>query len=396
MNICFFSREYPPETHVGGIGTYTYNMATALMRLGHMVHVIASTKNSEQTLQDNGVWVHRLKNRKIMSKELWYLYYSYLVAKKVTQINCQFDIVQSSEFASEAFWFALKKKLPLITRLATPLYLSDKIDNMAFFRQRPLLYLMEKKQTLRSDGIFTSTRALAKAVTEKWEIEPSRVEIIPNSVDISRIIQLGKNMSAPDILKNNDFILYFGRLEERKGVRVLAQALLAVFEQFLGLRMVFVGSDFGHRGSSMRQYIRKKSGKYQKQIIFFDNMPHENLFPIVNLAKLVILPSLWEAFGFVCVEAMALGRPVVATSGSGFEEIIEDNVSGYLVKPCDSEVLSEKIISSLKDEESLCRISEGARKRAYDFEVSKVAVKLLAYYERMIEEWGEKKRRQLQ
>ena len=387
MNICFLSQEYPPETHVGGIGTYTYNMASALARLGHEVHVIASTKSVDRTVQDNGISVHRIKRQKIKLKELEHLYYSYLAAKKIPEIKCYFDIVQSSEFASEAFCFALNKKFPLVTRLATPFYLVEELNGKMFFGPRPLFNWMEKTQTLNSNGIFSSTSALAKKVAAKWSIDPSKVEVIPNSVDLFRIKQLGENMPVPEILKGKDFLLYFGRLEERKGVCVLAKALPSVFELFPSLYMVFVGSDLGYQGDSMRDYIYKISDKYRKQIIFFDNLPHGELFPIVNSSKIVILPSLWEAFGFVCVEAMALGRPVIASAGSGFEEIIEDNISGFLVEPGNSALLAQKIISSLKDEEKLRRISDGGRKRAQEFEVSKVALKLLAYYEKIIKEF---------
>jgi glycogen(starch) synthase len=391
MNICFFSQEYPPETHVGGIGTYTYNMAGALTKLGHTVHVITSTQHQDRTFQDNGIWVHRIKKCKSRIKELSIFNYSYSAAKKLSEIDCRFDIVQSSEFNSEAFWYALHKKQPLITRLATPYFLIERMNGKAFLGPRPLFNWMEKKQTLRSDGIFASTKAIAKAVTEHWGINPSRVEIIPNSVDVSRIVRIGEITTIQDILKNKNYLLYFGRLEERKGVHILSQALPDVFEQFPDIYMVFAGSDSGYRGLSMREYIKRCAHKYNEKIIFLDNLPHEKLFPVVKSAKMVILPSLWEAFGFVCVEAMALGRPVIATSGSGFEEIIENNISGYLVEPGNSELLAGKIINVLKDEGGLHRISEGARKRAQDFEVSKVALKLLTYYEKTRAEWLRKR-----
>jgi glycosyltransferase involved in cell wall biosynthesis len=394
LKICFFSREYPPETHIGGIGTYTFNVASALTKLGHTIHVITSTQKADFTVQNNGVWVHRLRYPKIVPKELSHFYYSLLAARKVIQLDFQFDIIQSSEFGNEAFWFSFKKNFPLVTRLATPYYLAEELDGKSFFgprRPRFLLNWMEKKQTLSSDGIFTSTRALAKAVSKEWGIEESRIHIIPNSVNVSRIIRLGRGQPVPNSLRNAHFLLYFGRLEERKGVRVLAHALPAIFDHIPHINMVFVGSDLGYRRSSMEEYICKRLKKYRERIMFFDNLPHEQLFPIVNSAKIVILPSLWEAFGFVCVEAMALGRPVVATSGSGFEEIIEDNISGYLVEPGNSELLGQKIVSCLENHENLHKISEGARERAQDFEVSKVALRLLDYYKRIKEKSAGKK-----
>jgi len=392
MNICFCSQEYPPETHVGGIGTYTYNMASALGTLGHEIHVITSTQGSVCTYQENGVLVHRIKRKKIKPEELCHFCYSYSVARKISEIECQFDIVHSSEFASEAFCFALRKKYPLVTRLATPFFLTEKLNGKTFFGPRPLFNWMEKKQVLCSDGIFAPTRALATAVTQEWGINLSAVEVIPNSVDISRIIQLARNSPAPEFFAEKNFLLYFGRLEKRKGVRILAQCLPTVLERFPGLSMVFIGSDLQYPGPSMKEYIKTTVGKYQQQLIFFDNLSHEKLFPIVNLAKIVILPSLWEAFGFVCIEAMALGRPVIATSGSGFEEIIEDDASGFLVKPDNGELLGEKIIHCLTNEDNLHRISEGARRRAEDFEVSKVAHKLLNYYKKLREGCLKKKK----
>ena len=72
-------------------------------------------------------------------------------------------------------------------------------------------------------------------------------------------------------------------------------------------------------------------------------------------------------------------------------EIIEDDISGYLVEPRNSDHLAEKIISNLKNEKGLLRISEGAIKRAKDFEVSKVALQLLSYYKKINDDWMRRK-----
>jgi glycogen(starch) synthase len=388
MKICLISQEYPPETHGGGIGTYTCNMAPALAKLGHQVHVITATRYSEHTSQESGVWVHKIRRRINPLKELQYLGYSCSVAKHIGRLNCAFDIVQSSEFGSEAFCLSLHRTFPLVTRLATPFFLLERLNGRMFLGPRPLFNWMEKTQTLRSDGIFASTKALAKAVSREWNIETPDVEVIPNSVDIARVVRLAQASPPPVLLKNRNFLLYFGRLEERKGVRVLAHALPAVFEQFPELTAVFIGTDQGYHGASMQEYIKNYLGNYQRRIMFMNGLTQEELFPIVALATIVVLPSLWEAFGFVCVEAMALGRPVIATSGSGFDEIIGDKISGYLVDPGNSAALSEKIIRALQDKPRLRVISDEARKRARDFEVSRVALQVLAYFEKIREEWA--------
>jgi glycosyltransferase involved in cell wall biosynthesis len=80
---------------------------------------------------------------------------------------------------------------------------------------------------------------------------------------------------------------------------------------------------------------------------------------------------------------MALGCPVLATSGSGFEEIIEDGKSGYLVAPGESALLAHKMICLLKDRQERNRIGEGAKARSADFEVSKIVPELVRYYEKI-------------
>lgn len=392
MNICFLSQEYPPETHVGGIGTYTYNMATALAKLDHTVHVITSTDRFEKTVQDNGVIVHYIKRIIIKPLELSHLIYSFQVAKKIRTLTCYFDIIHASEYANEALWISFNKQYPLVTRLATPFYLAEELNGKILFGPRPLFSIMEKWQTVHSAGIFSSTHALANKVMEKWHIDQSRVKVIPNSINLTRVNSLAAENSIPDILKNRKYLLYFGRLEKRKGVDVLARSLTAVFKQFPSLTMVFIGSDSTYQKGSMKDYILKTSGEFKDNLIFFENQPHEKLFPTVKFSKIVILPSLWEAFGFVCIEAMTLGCPVIATAGSGFGEIIEDSVSGYLVEPGNSEALADRIIWCLNNEGDLGRVSNEAIKRAQDFEVSKIALQLISYYSSIKESWEKNKR----
>jgi len=387
MKICFFSAEYPPETHSGGIGTYTHGMASALAGLGHEVHVIAATAKDGGDVQVDGVRVHRLKKRRMKPKELELLAYSHAAGKKVKQVGCCFDIVQAAEFGGEAFWYSLGKRAPLITRFATPFFLTERLNGGTIFGPRPVLNWLEKQQALRSDGLYTSTKALARVIAGEWGIGLSRVRVIPNGLDIARVVRLGTSNPCPDFLKDKAFLLYFGRLEERKGIRVLGNALPALLRRYPLLYMVFVGSDLGYHGSSFREYIQERSAEDRSRVLFFDNLPQEGLFPIVNRATMVILPSLWEAFGFVCVEAMALGRPVVATSGSGFEEIIVDEKSGFLVEPGNSEALARKISEGLDDAARLARVSEGAGRRARDFDAARIAVGLLDYYHEIRGAW---------
>lgn len=135
----------------------------------------------------------------------------------------------------------------------------------------------------------------------------------------------------------------------------------------------------------MRQYVLDQCAAFADRLVFSESLPQAELFPIVAQARLVVLPSLWEAFGFVCLETMCLGRPVILTSGSGFEEIVEDGVSGYLVPPGDDLALQEKILWCLEHDEHDMRVGRAAEDRASKFDVMNVASSLVSYYESLLQ-----------
>jgi glycogen(starch) synthase len=181
------------------------------------------------------------------------------------------------------------------------------------------------------------------------------------------------------------FLLFIGRIERRKGVETLATALPTVLAAHPDLHAVLLGRDAGAAGGGAGRRLDELLEAFPGRVQRLGALPREQALPVVARASLVVLPSLWEAFGFVAVEAMALGRPVVASAGSGFEEIVGHGQSGWLVPPGDAAALAEALVERAGDALELDRISRGARRRADDFEASRVAPMLERVYERAIE-----------
>ena len=383
MRICLISREYPPETHIGGIASYTYKTASALARLGHEVHVVTAAWKPGADYEENGVQVHRFEEPRVKPRELQALAHARMVAKTIARIPGRFDLVQACEWGGEAFWYALKlgRRAPLVTRLATPLFLVEQLNQHAQYGARGWVFrLMERWQTKRSDGIISPTRALADIVCRGWHIAPERVTVVPTGMDPAPV-QANAGGPLPDALAGLEYVLYFGRLEERKGVQVLGQALPAVLSAHPNLKAVFVGDDLSYRGGSMREAIRAMNAGNSERLIFLNRLPQKELFPIIKAARLVALPSLWENLANTCLEAMQLSRPVVATRGCGFEEVIEDGVSGFLVEPGDAEGLADAMLAALADPALLERVSQGALRRVGEFGIDAMAARLADYYE---------------
>jgi glycosyltransferase involved in cell wall biosynthesis len=381
MNICFVSMEYPPETGWGGIGTYTYNTAHAIANLGHEVHVVAQAIGTPSDYMDGKVHVHRIKPKSVPSPFLGgavhRLAYSFQVYRKIKSIDCEFDIVEAPEWCAEGFIQSFSNSLPLITRLHTPLFLIKHLLNEKFDASAKAIDFLEKTQTKNSHGITSPSAALVRKVSEYWDIDSSRIKVIPNGIDIEKI----KSIKVKPLAVDFDYLLYIGKLEPRKGVHILARALPKVFEQYPNLKMVFVGSD---GSGTMKDFILNVNRDYRKNLIFPGFVSDEEKYSWIKFCKLVILPSLWENFPYTCLEAMALGKAVIATKGSGYDEIIEDGISGVLVEPGNFRALQDKIIECLVDENRIKILEYNSQKQDRQFDTENVSKKLLNYYKEII------------
>ena len=174
--------------------------------------------------------------------------------------------------------------------------------------------------------------------------------VIPSGVEVPA------DVPAPD---EPPHVLYVGRLSEEKGVRDLAEAAA-------GLPLVVVGD------GPLRAVLPQAVGF----------VPHDELGPYYERASVVVVPSRREGYGVTAREAMAYGRPVVATAVGGLPDAIEDGVTGLLVPPGDPAALRGALEQLLQDEDLRVRLGCAARQRALrDLGWDASVTSLLAVYE---------------
>jgi glycosyltransferase involved in cell wall biosynthesis len=389
MKICLVSREYPSDYHAGGAGTYTEKTARGLAALGQTVTVITEASRSSSVRVEDGVEVRRLAPAGLAGPvKLPYtrtFARARAVARDLQRLPQTPDIVQACEFGAEAFWYSGRKhpSTRLVTRLATPEFLVAELSTHSGGRTIRTRYSdwMERTQTLRSDAIISPSAALADIVCRRWGIARERVTIVRTGVDFAQRYS-DRAAPLPAELKGQDYALYFGRLEERKGVHILAEALPEVLAAHPRLRFVFAGNNFlTYKGQPMQAYVERCNAQYIDRIHFFPRLPQQQLYPVLANALFVALPSLWESLANATLEALDMGKPVVATLGGGFAEVLEDRKSGILVPPGDAPALRDALLWLLADRGRLRWMSEEARARANLFRLPRVAAQLLDFYE---------------
>jgi glycosyltransferase involved in cell wall biosynthesis len=235
---------------------------------------------------------------------------------------------------------------------------------------------LEHDQTRRSTRVISPSRTLAREVGARWGIDPETISIVPTGIHLPRA-DVG---SVPAEFQGLDYVLYFGRLERRKGVDTWIEALPEVLAGNPSLHAVFVGEDLGMAGRPFEEYARERCSRHWSRLHFLPSMAQARLFPIVAGSRLVVMPSRFESLANACLEAMALGRPVLATTGTGLAEMITDSIDGLLVSPEDPSALAARACAALADDGLLSRIGRAARKRAADFDLETMVGHLVEVY----------------
>jgi glycogen synthase len=380
MRVALLTPELPTRPGGGGIGTYTGVAGEALARLGHGVRIVARASGGGGDYR--GLEVVDVGGPRLPNPAAARLAELRRIAGAVRSFEA--DVVQAAEWEALAWWIARRGHTPVITRLATPTYLVDLLNGRAPSPGGGFVRRLERDQAGRSQALIAPSRAIAERVGADWGLDAGAVEVIPNPLDLAEVARAGEGDPALPLPAR--FIAFSGRLERRKGVVELAAALPAVLRRHPDLHVVLVGRDAGPAGGDAAEELRDLTRAVADRVHLLGELPRHTALAVVARAELVVLPSRWEAFGFVAAEALALGRPVIVTSGSGLEEIVEHGRSGWLVPPGDPRPLERALLERLEDPEGLRRAGREARRRAERFRADAIAERLAALYETVLEE----------
>jgi glycosyltransferase involved in cell wall biosynthesis len=147
------------------------------------------------------------------------------------------------------------------------------------------------------------------------------------------------------------------------------------------ISFVFVGSIF----PKYNDFIKEKKRKFKKRFIVINPLSHTELFPIIKNSKFVVLPSLIENYSNSCIEAMALGKIVIATKNTSSEELINNGKNGFLIEINNSKEFLDKFskIMKLKKTE-IKKIEKNSQKEIERLSPDKTILSLEKFYNEII------------
>jgi glycosyltransferase involved in cell wall biosynthesis len=396
LRIAFATPEYVTERDFdGGLGNYLQRVAMALAGMGHETHVVTLSQTDEATFEHDGVMVHRVMlksdwqllnriTRYRLRATLHWLNLSVQVYRKLKELNRQrpFHLIQYPNYSCCGLFSMLFLRVPYALRASSyqPAWndargVNRNLDSRTVERFEGLQFRLSRFVYVPS---YFLQRILAK------EAGLSQVKVIRSPFYLET--REWDNSVYDRFLQGKKYLLFFGRLQLHKGIHTLAQALPRFLERNPDADVVLVGRDAeSDLAPSMADYARRQCASFPGRLIVLDNMPHRQLYPVIAGAHLVVLPSLVDNFPNACLEAMGLGKVVIGTVGTSFEELIDDGATGFLVPPNNPEALAEKITSAWSNPK-LGEIEAAALQRVLEFSPEKTVEALLTYYREILHE----------
>ncbi|MEM1964315.1 MAG: glycosyltransferase [Candidatus Caldarchaeum sp.] len=380
-----------------GIGRLVHAYMEGLSSRGHDVHVIARSDDVEKvSLLENGKihWITyeltRYPSFSNLPKSHHILNYSHAVYTKVKQLveSEGIELLITPLWLTEGLVTAVSGIVPVITVVETS---AKKLGLIHKQKSQDESIIEEMEQLLleRANSILCISKAAKQMAQELYTLGDEKIEVIYPGISLPEVLEQPTNNSV----SRPPTILYVGRLERRKGILELLQAIPKVLALVPEAKFVIVGHDNSQNdgfhastGLTYEEFFSKNYPHLAKQVQFLGHVEEAKLDQLYRQCDIFVAPSLFESFGFVFIEAMSRGKPVISCAAGAIPEVIENGISGMLVEPGKSEALAEAIVELLLDTTKRTRMGEAAREHALTrFTLPRMAQELEAYLLRLVQ-----------
>jgi glycosyltransferase involved in cell wall biosynthesis len=398
MNVCLVSQEYPPETARGGVGTQTWNKARWLARRGHAVHVLtcaARPAAEARTETRDGVAVHRMPppggEFPVYTTAAYWVGYSWAVLRELHRLTRThtFDAIDFPEYGAEGFAYQLDRTawnwLPVAVQLHAPLAMF--VEQMGWPERGSEFdrvgTTMEGVSIRQADALMACSANIADLTARLYGVPRESIDVVHCGVDAEQFRPGGGEGGCPPT------VLYVGNLAANKGVGVLLDAVLRLRAKYPALRLRVVGKAEGGYADELRE---RAAGA---DVEFVGFVGRGDLPEFYRRADLFCSPAQYEGgVANVYLEAMACGRPVVASTAGGAPEAVTDGETGLLVPPDDVAAVARAIDRLLADPALRRRMGEAGRRRVEEyFAMDRYIDRVLAVYEKAIDRARRKRER---
>lgn len=360
--------------YTGGVNIHISHLEENFTRMGHNVKIIAPSSRPRETAKAGNIIVIgrpvpiRASGSVVRSPISPRLLFSSQIRNVLERER--FDVVHIHE--------------PLMPTLATSvLHHSSrelKVGTFHAYRTNSWGYTFWGPIALnrwfkKLDGRIAVSNAARDFISKYF---PGDYTIIPNGIDLKHFA--GQTAPLEQFSDGKLNILFVGRMEKRKGFKHLLGAYEQVKMRFPQCRLIVVGPE----DRACRKYQALAAKRNLQDVVFTGFVEYEELPRYYKSADVFCSPATdKESFGIVLLEAMAAGKPVVASNIVGYADVVRNGVDGLLVKPRDERELANAILQLLHDRSRREEMGAMGELKVEDYCWDKVAQRVMTYYEEL-------------
>jgi len=380
------SWEYPPLIE-GGLARHVRKLSEALVQLGVEVHVL-TRGGEEATVEEEmaGVKIHRIvepeRPTDLPEFVTWVerMNADMLAAGVELGDRYEFDLVHGHDWlvASACDHLARRYRAPLVTTI----HATEFGRHQGWVDKHPQSHIhgVEKWIANRSDRVIACSLFMREQISEIFSVEPERVTVIPNGIDPGDLpredsVELDRLRAAfaePD----QNLVLLIGRLVYEKGFQLALEAMPKVIEQVPKTRFLVAGS--GTHEAELHKQAEDLG--LMDHGTFLGWIGDDVLHSLYRISDLTVVPSIYEPFGLVALEAMASECPCIAADTGGLREVVPLEGAGLRFRVSDPEDLADVAIQVLSDADLSRRMVEEGLAHIRLFDWNDVARQTLDLY----------------
>jgi glycogen synthase len=342
--ILILSWEYPPIVE-GGLARHVRKLSEGLVSRGVAVHVLTRGRASDLPEEVRaGVRVHRMPEpdtpRDLDAFVAWVegMNEHMLAAGRALCARYAFDVVHGHDWlvARAAAALAHEARRPYLTTI----HATEYGRHQGWVDKHPQSYIhgVERWMARRAEGVVVCSHYMQGHVADVFGIDEGKAQVIPNGIDpldlapVDDLADLRARFAAP----SDKLVLLIGRLVYEKGFQIALDALPRVIARLDGVRFLVAGS--GSHEAELKQQARALG--LDRHGIFLGWIGDDVLRSLYRIADLCVVPSIYEPFGLVALEAMASGCPCIVADTGGLREVVPNEDVGLRFRSRDPRSLA--------------------------------------------------------
>lgn len=395
MRVLMVCWEYPPHM-VGGMGKHAAELAPALAACGIDLHVVTPLLGEAPLTEQPcyGLTIYRVPlpdrdgqdfaafvtaaNRGVLAEQAGVVY---------AQVG-GFDLIHTHDWLGA--WSAIELKHRFRRPLIATIHATERgrAQGRLPDEHARRIEAIEWDLAYHAWRVVVCSQFMVGHIQECFATPADKIDMIPNGVGM-----VAEPFESPEArlafrrrfaADHEPLLLSVGRVVFEKGLHVLLDALPTVLRRYPQARAVVAGT--GSYADALQR--RAAESGLAERVTFTGFLPDADRDRLYRVADLTVIPSLYEPFGIVALEAMAGTSSVVASATGGLVEVVTDGVTGLLVPPGDQQALAEAIVAGLADPQAArSRAARGLEEVARRFGWGAIAARTAAVYERVHGEW---------